>query len=436
MQASPVPTQAVGRPGPPPLSRSVSPRQHPSVVTGALVALTVVGTVLRVIAANQSLLGDELSTYWISATHGLGGVLSLLYGSGRIAHAEITPPLSFLASWLTTRFGDSFVLLRLPSLIAGAATIPLVYLLGARTVGRRAALVAAALTTLSPFMIFYSSEARAYALMMSFVVVATLSMLLALDTGRARWWVLYAVSSCAAFYSHYTCLFVLGAQLVWLLWVAPQARRAALLANVGAVAGVIPWLPGLINDLNSPTLKILSALSPLTTALVRFDLAHWAIGYPNTLRRSGSPRCRACSRLCCSGAPRSSPAAAVHEGRRRHRCAGRQADLVCDPARMRGASRRDRGECARRSRPRRPKSSLVLAVPRACLLGRPGGVRSACGPRRWRASRSSRSDRRGEDAESHDSSARSISRRPISSPDKHDRGTSSSTRPALSARDR
>ncbi len=41
------------------------------------------------------------------------------------------------------------------------------------------------------------------------VTVSTLGMLLALDTGRARWWVVYAVAACAAVYSHYTCVFVL-----------------------------------------------------------------------------------------------------------------------------------------------------------------------------------------------------------------------------------
>ena len=45
-------------------------------------------------------------------------------------------------------------MLRAPSFLAGVAAIPLVYLLGARTVGRAAALVAAAITALSPFMIF------------------------------------------------------------------------------------------------------------------------------------------------------------------------------------------------------------------------------------------------------------------------------------------
>src|SRR5436305_1528130 len=119
-----------------------------------IVALLVtVGAVIRFLAARQSLFADELSTYWIVATHGLGGVMSLLYGSSAIQHAEITPPLQFVLSWLTSQLGHSPELLRAPSLIAGVATIPAVYLLGLRTVGRRAALLATALTTLSPFMI-------------------------------------------------------------------------------------------------------------------------------------------------------------------------------------------------------------------------------------------------------------------------------------------
>src|SRR5205085_3620663 len=184
----------------------------------ALAVLTGVGIALRIAVAHQSLFADELSTYWISATHDLPGVISLMYGTPHIAHPEITPPLYFVAAWATSQLGHSPEWLRLPSLIAGAVTIPLVYALGRRTVGRRAGLVASALTALSPFMIYYSAEARAYGVMMALVVGSTLAMLKATETREARWWVGYAVCSCAALYTHYTCAFALGVQLLWLLW--------------------------------------------------------------------------------------------------------------------------------------------------------------------------------------------------------------------------
>jgi 4-amino-4-deoxy-L-arabinose transferase-like glycosyltransferase len=232
------------------------------------------------VVAHQSLFADELSTYWIVAKHSLRGVLSLMYGTASIHHAEITPPLFFVASWLTYQLGHTPELLRLPSLVAGALSIPMLYLLGTRTVGRRAALVATAITALSPFMIYYSTEARAYGVMMLLVMVSTLAMLLALDTGRTRWWVGYAVASCAALWTHYTCAFVLVAQLIWLWWAHPVVRRPALLANLGVIVGYLPWVPGMINDWHSPTVTILSDLSPFSAHAIWIDLGHWTVGYP------------------------------------------------------------------------------------------------------------------------------------------------------------
>jgi hypothetical protein len=245
-----------------------------------LAALTVVGAVLRLVVAHQSLFGDELSTYWIVATHGLGGVLSLLYSTGPIHHAEISPPLSFVASWLTVQLGHTPILMRLPSLVAGVISLPVIFWLGERTVGRRAGLLAAALTALAPFMVYYSTEARAYALMMLFTMVSTLALLAAVDSGRRRWWWLYGICACAALYSHYTCGFVLVVQYAWVIWVHPEHRRAATLASIGALIGLLPWAPGFIADLHSPTTKLLSALSPFSVHYILLYLRHWAFGYP------------------------------------------------------------------------------------------------------------------------------------------------------------
>lgn len=243
-----------------------------AVAVGVLLAA---GAALRLSVAGQSMFGDELSTYWIVSTNDFGGVLSTVESD-----AEISPPLSFLLAWLAVRIDLTPELLRLPSLLAGLATIPLVYLIGLRTVGRAPALLAAAFTTLSPFMIFYSAEARGYAVMMALVAASTLSMLLAVDGGRARWWVAYAVATAAAVYTHYTCVFLLAVQFLWLLWTHPEARRAAVLSTGAAAAGFLPWLPGALADFDSPTTDILASLAPLTAFHLRQALEHWALGYP------------------------------------------------------------------------------------------------------------------------------------------------------------
>ena len=84
-----------------------------------------------------------------------------------------------------------------------------------------------------------------------------LTMLIAAEDGRKRWWAAYAVASCAAMYTHYTAAFVLIAQLGWLFWAMPEARKAALLSNVGAAILFLPWLPVFVfqgaEDFTTPT---------------------------------------------------------------------------------------------------------------------------------------------------------------------------------------
>ena len=211
----------------------------------ALAGLVLVGTVLRIRVAGQELFADELATYWVATGHSVTGVVETVAST-----AEITPPLSFLLTWLTTRLGKTPELVRLPALVAGIATIPLVHLVGLRTVGRDAALLGAVLTTLSPFMIFYSAEARGYGVLMALVVLSTYALLRGLDDGGTGWWVLYGAATCAVAYTHYTGAFVLAAQVVWALWRHRERWRPLVVSTGVAALLFTPWLPSLRADLD------------------------------------------------------------------------------------------------------------------------------------------------------------------------------------------
>ena len=108
-------------------------------------------------------------------------------------------------------------------------------------------------------------------------------MLLAVQTGRRRWWVLYAAATCLCMYAHYTTAFVLGAQLLWLLWAHPEARKMALIANAGAAVAFLPWVPSLLEDLRSPTIEILDQLQGDGFDVKREAVEAWAFGYPFNL---------------------------------------------------------------------------------------------------------------------------------------------------------
>ena len=238
--------------------------------------ITAAGFALRLHQYGQSMMGDEMSTLWIVREHGLSGVVSQVSGD-----AEITPPFSFLLSWLATKLGSDPNLIRLPALIAGTATIPLVYALGKRTVGQTAGLLGAVLIALSPFMTYFSGNGRGYALMILLLAGSTLAMLRASDSKRpVGWWILYAALSCLAMYTHYTALFILLAQYLWLLWALPETRVRATLANLGAAVFFLAWLPSLFTDLDSPTQSILEAIQGDGLDSKRFALEQWAFGHP------------------------------------------------------------------------------------------------------------------------------------------------------------
>jgi len=244
--------------------------------TALLLGLIVlVGTVLRLIQANQAVSGDEMSTLWVVKDNGLWETIDIVSGD-----AEITPPLNFILSWFAVQLGSAPELVRLPALLAGIAAIPLTWVLGRRTVGETAGLIGAAVMALSPFMTFFSGNGRAYTVMILLLLGSTIVMLKADESGRARWWVAYGALSCLAMYSHYTAAFVLAAQLVWLLVARPGSRVPALLANAGAAVLFLPWIPGLRSDLDSPTTKVLEALQGDGFLAKRMAVEQWAFGHP------------------------------------------------------------------------------------------------------------------------------------------------------------
>ncbi len=221
----------------------------------ALLLITAVGLAVRLLAWNQSMFGDELSTLWIVREFDLTGTVREVSSD-----AEISPPLYFVLAWLASKLGSAPELIRLPALIAGVAAIPLSYRLGFRLSGRVAGLIAAAVMALSPFMVAFSATGRAYSLMVALLIGSTLAMLAALRSGRPGWWVAFGLLTCLAMYAHYTAVYFLAAQLAWLLVVSPPSRLAALAATAGAIVLYLPWLPSMADDLDSPTLPILEAI--------------------------------------------------------------------------------------------------------------------------------------------------------------------------------
>jgi uncharacterized membrane protein len=142
-------------------------------------------------------------------------------------HGDRHPPLHHLALWLTVRvFADGELAVRLPSLIAGTLVIPALYELGRELYDRRTGLVAAAFGAVSPILIWYAQEARMYAFVTLFGLLALLTQLRVIRNPSMGNWAAYILATAALLWSHYFGLLLIGVQQVIFVVVLVHRQRA------------------------------------------------------------------------------------------------------------------------------------------------------------------------------------------------------------------
>lgn len=190
---------------------------------GALAGLLLLAALVRLgTLSHQSFWLDE--GYTERLIHmSLGSMLR------EIPRTESTPPLYYLLAWAWARaFGFGEFGLRSLSALAGIATVALAYALGFKLAGRRAAALTGLLVSVSPLLVWFSQEARAYALA---TLLGTLSLLCLIGyreggrgRGRGRWLGGWAVSAALGLATHYFVAFLVAAELVWLVAGARRPR--------------------------------------------------------------------------------------------------------------------------------------------------------------------------------------------------------------------
>ncbi len=199
-----------------------------------LLALTALAAALRFSTLDlQSLWYDEAFT----PVHVLHASLSSTLHA--VVHTENTPPLWYVLEWAITRvLGTGAVALRLLSAFAGVVTVPVAWAIAGELSSRRAAVACAAFVAVNPLLVWYSQEARAYALFVLFAALAMLYFLRALnDPGhgsrRSANLAAFAISGSLALLTHYFAVFLLAPMVLLLAWDS-ERRRAAL----GAIAAL------------------------------------------------------------------------------------------------------------------------------------------------------------------------------------------------------
>lgn len=206
------------------------------VVAGVVVAL-----VLRLLfLQGKSLWLDEALSLRVAQA----GPAAWLAGSVERYH----PPLYFwlLSYWLP--LGDSELMLRLPSVLLGVASVYLLYRVGQALGGTAVGLTTLWLAALSPLLVWYAQEVRSYSLVTFLGVLGLYALVRLADRPWAGWWLLLAAAMAAALYAHYTAALLMLLQVAFLVLLLARRRLQALtvlywlLAWVVAALAYWPWL--------------------------------------------------------------------------------------------------------------------------------------------------------------------------------------------------
>jgi 4-amino-4-deoxy-L-arabinose transferase-like glycosyltransferase len=189
----------------------------------------------------QSLWRDEVDAIYF-ALRDLPRTLAMFVDAGQ------NGPLYFLTlrPWFHI-VGSSEIALRLPSVFAGVASIPLlcqvaVKLFGAN-VGLWVRLLPSLFFALNPYQLWYSQEGKMYALITALTLAATWCWLHGIEEGGWRIWLSYLVIVSLAIYTHLFMILLIPLHLLWLFIAWPPNKRSWF-GYGGALAGLtLPYLP-------------------------------------------------------------------------------------------------------------------------------------------------------------------------------------------------
>lgn len=202
-----------------------------------------------------------------------------------------SPPLYYLLlhAWIAV-FGSGAETVRALSGVMSVASFPLLWRLGRRVAGTRAAAAAVLLFATSPFAVRFATETRMYSLLVLLALFGGLVLHQVLTVGPSRKSIVaLALVSGGLALTHYWSFYLLATLaggLVIAAWRGPPTTlRSCRWALVGVVSGAVffvPWLPGFFYQLRHTGTPW---GVPVTLTAVVNTFSEWA-GGPATAGRS------------------------------------------------------------------------------------------------------------------------------------------------------
>jgi mannosyltransferase len=192
-----------------------------------LLGLCIIGTFLRFYHLDyNSIWLDEAATYYHSLS-----LSSIFDYTNSVDY--FNPPGFFLFEFIMLQIaGATEISLRLIPAIFGVLAIPVAFLMGLEFKDKYAGLITAAVFTFSPFLIYYSQEARPFSMLLFLCVCLMYVFLRALKNNTKIEWIWFGLISAAIFCTHfYGAIFI--AILVAFAVVQLRSNLRALLYGIG-----------------------------------------------------------------------------------------------------------------------------------------------------------------------------------------------------------
>lgn len=192
--------------------------------------------------------------------------LILIYSPG-----DFHPPLYHIILKLFLQlFSATELSARMPSVIFGTLTVYVIYLIGKKLYDEKTGLIAATLLATAPLHIYYSQEARMYAMAAFFVSLSVYFFISIINKDKIIFWIGFIVSTTLMLYTDYIPYFMLPTYLFYLFLFRKYISKSTIYSFAPAFLLVLilisPWLYFIPKQLHVGLTA--SALSPAWSSVV------------------------------------------------------------------------------------------------------------------------------------------------------------------------
>jgi uncharacterized membrane protein len=201
---------------------------------------------LRLFSLNQSFWLDEATSGLVARNFNLVDIIT------KFSPGDFHPPLYYLILkvWSYT-FGTSEIALRLPSIIFGLLTIYLIYLIGKDLFNKKVGLMAGILLATSGLHIYYSQEARMYALTAFLVTFSIFSFMKILKNDRLGDWILFSILLLLITSADYVAILIIP--VFWIFGILTKKNLKwflkLLMSHIILILFAIIWSPIFLKQL-------------------------------------------------------------------------------------------------------------------------------------------------------------------------------------------